>query len=333
MEKLSIVLLNFNGRNHLETFLPSVVEHSQPHAVYVVDNGSTDSSVSYVKETFPQVKLICFNENHGFCDGYNKALPLIQSEYVVLLNTDVEVTANWTAPLLEAVEKDKNVKAVQPKILDYKKKSHFEYAGAAGGFIDVMGYPFCRGRIFETLETDNNQYNNSVDIFWASGSCLFIHRQTYLDLGGLDSDFFAHMEEIDLCWRIWNSGSKVAFSPDSTVYHLGGGTLNKAKPKKTYLNFRNGLSLIIKNERTSELMWKLPFRILLDWTALLKFSLQSGPQHGLAILHAHWSTLICLPKTWRKRIRNRQQSANIPTYKGFIAWQYFVKGKKTFDKL
>ena len=333
MEKLSIVLLNFNGRNHLETYLPSVVEHSQPHKIYVVDNGSTDDSVEFVRQKFPRVELICFDQNHGFCGGYNKALPLIETEYCVLLNTDVEVTPNWTESLLKTVEKDESIKAVQPKILDFKKKTHFEYAGAAGGFIDLMGYPFCRGRIFETIESDKGQYENSRDIFWASGSCLFIHRQTYLDLGGLDSDFFAHMEEIDLCWRIWNSGQRVVYCPGSTVYHLGGGTLNKSKPKKTYLNFRNGLSLIIKNERASALVWKLPLRILLDWSALLKFSIQSGPQHGMAILHAHFSTLAKLPATWRKRNIVRTPSVNIPTYKGFIAWQYFMKGKKTFDKL
>lgn len=333
MEKLSIVLLNFNGRNHLETFLPSVVEYSQPHSIYVVDNGSSDNSVQFVKEHFPTVKLICFDQNYGFCGGYNKALPLIESEYTVLLNTDVEVSPNWTAPLLKLAETDKEIKAIQPKILDYKNKTRFEYAGAAGGFLDLMGYPFCRGRIFETLEEDLNQYPDSRSIFWASGSCLFIHRNTYLELGGLDSDFFAHMEEIDLCWRIWNSGGRVVYCPDSIIFHLGGGTLNKSKPKKTYLNFRNGLSLIIKNESALALLWKLPLRILLDWSALFKFSLQSGPQHGIAILHAHLSTLVNLPKTWKKRIKAPSPGKNIPYYKGFIAWQYFVKGKKTFDQL
>lgn len=333
MDKLSIVLLNFNGRKHLETFLPSVVEHTQQFPIYVVDNGSTDTSVEFLKENYPEVKLICFDDNYGFCGGYNKSLPLIESEYTILLNTDVEVTPNWATNLLRLAESDKNIKAVQPKILDYKKKTHFEYAGAAGGFIDHMGYPFCRGRIFETLEEDKNQYNNSREIFWASGSSLFVHRQTYLDLGGLDSDFFAHMEEIDLCWRIWNTGGKVVYCPDSTIYHLGGGTLNKSKPKKTYLNFRNGLSLIIKNERALSLIWKLPLRILLDWSALLKFTIQSGPQHGLAILHAHWSTLLHLPKTWKKRTAFQKLHKNIPTYKRFIAWQYFVKGKRTFREL
>lgn len=333
MEKLSVVLLNFNGRHHLETFLPSVVSCSGKHTVYVVDNGSTDDSVNFVENNFPEVKLICFNENNGFCGGYNKAIPLIESEYVVLLNTDVEVTPNWIEPILEILENQPKIKAVQPRILDYKNKEYFEYAGAAGGFIDVMGYPFCRGRIFETIEKAEGKYIDQQKIFWASGSCLFIHRETYLNLGGLDEKFFAHMEEIDLCWRIWNAGFEVAHCPESTVYHLGGGTLNKSKPKKTYLNFRNGLSLLIKNEPLYKLCWKLPLRFLLDWTAVLKFSLQSGPQHGVAILHAHLSTLLSLPQTMKKRDRKKGVSTNIPIFKGFIAWQYFVKGRKRYDQL
>lgn len=333
MDNLSIVLLNFNGRKHLETFLPSVVAHSGQHEIYLVDNGSTDDSVEFVKSTYPQIKLILFKENYGFCGGYNKAIPLIQSQYVVLLNTDVEVTANWTEPILKIFQEQAEVKAIQPKILSYHDKKKFEYAGAAGGYIDLMGYPFCRGRIFETLEADQKQYSDPAKIFWASGSCLFIHRQTYIDLGGLDEDFFAHMEEIDLCWRLWNAGGEVHYCPDSTVYHLGGGTLDKSKPKKTYLNFRNGLSLLVKNEPINHLIWKLPLRILLDWTALLKFSVQSGPQHGLAILHAHLSTLISLPHTLSKRNRLSKSSMNIPIYKKFIAWQYFVKGYKHFSQL
>lgn len=333
MEKLSVVLLNFNGRHHLETFLPSVVAHSGTHGVYVVDNGSTDDSVNFVKSNYPKVRLICFNENNGFCGGYNKAIPFIDSEYIVLLNTDVEVSPNWIEPILEILENQPKIKAVQPRILDYKNKEYFEYAGAAGGFIDVMGYPFCRGRIFETIEKADGKYLDQQKIFWASGSCLFIHRQTYLNLGGLDEKFFAHMEEIDLCWRIWNSGHEVAYCPGSTVYHLGGGTLNKSKPKKTYLNFRNGLSLLIKNEPFNKLWWKLPLRIALDWTAVLKFSLQSGPKHGLAILNAHLSTLLSLPQTIKKRQRKRSATANIPIFKGFIAWQYFVKGRRKYSDL
>ncbi len=333
MEKLSIVLLNYNGRNHLETYLPSVTENSGEHSIYIVDNGSVDDSVDFVKSNYPSVKLIEFDENYGFCGGYNKAIELIEAEFVVLLNTDVEVTKNWIPPILEILESDTKTKAIQPKILDYNNKERFEYAGASGGFLDKMGYPFCRGRIFETLESDQGQYEDQREVFWASGSCLFIHRNTFLGLGGLDEDFFAHMEEIDLCWRIWNSGFKVQVCPKSTVYHLGGGTLDKSKPKKTYLNFRNGLSLMLKNEDSAKLLWKFPCRLLLDWVAVFKFSLQSGPQHGMAILHAHLSTLIKLPSTIAKRQGIKNKDRNIPIYNGFITWQYFTKGERRFKDL
>mgnify|MGYP001128753636 CR=1 FL=1 len=332
MKKLSVVLLNFNGQHHLENFLPSVTNYSKPYEVVLVDNGSTDGSVQFVKEKFPSVTCITFDENHGFSGGYNKALALIDSEYVVLLNTDVEVTKNWIPPVLERLESDDQIKAAQPKILDHKAKDYFEYAGASGGFIDSLGYPFCRGRIFQTLEQDNGQYNDSTDIFWASGSCLFVHRQTYLDLGGLDVDFFAHMEEIDLCWRIWKAKGRIVVSPESTVYHVGGGTLDKSKPRKTYLNFRNGLSLLLKNEDASKLLWKFPLRIALDWIALVKFSLESGPKHRLAIFKAHLYILQHFRSTIKKRssILNHSQ---IPRFKGWVIWSYFVSGHKKLSQL
>ncbi|MBO3697985.1 glycosyltransferase family 2 protein [Roseivirga sp. E12] len=332
MSTLSVVLLNFNGRHHLESFLPSVVKYSIPHEVVVVDNGSTDGSIEFIKTSFPQVKIIAFEKNLGFCGGYNKALQLIESEYVVLLNTDVEVTKNWIEPVLRQLQVDRNIKAAQPKILDQKAKEKFEYAGASGGYIDKLGYPFCRGRIFQTLEKDEEQYEDNRDIFWASGSCLFIHRETYVNLGGLDEDFFAHMEEIDLCWRIWSSGGRVMVVPQSKVYHVGGGTLDKSKPKKTYLNFRNGLSLLIKNERSNILIWKLPLRILLDWVALLKFSIESGPQHGLAILHAHAHVIFHIGSILKKR-NTTNTNVNSPRYKGWVIWAYFIRGKKKFSDL
>ena len=332
MNTLSVVLLNFNGRNHLESFLPSVVEYSAPHKVIVVDNGSSDESIEFIASNYPQVSIIAFEENLGFCGGYNKALELIDSEYVVLLNTDVEVSKNWIAPVLDQLKADKSIKAAQPKILDFKAKHKFEYAGASGGYIDSLAYPFCRGRIFQTIEKDNKQYDDSQDIFWASGSCLFIHRETYLELGGLDEDFFAHMEEIDLCWRIWSSGGRVVVIPQSAVYHVGGGTLDKSKPKKTYLNFRNGLSLLIKNEPSSKLAWKLPLRILLDWVALLKFSLESGPQHGVAILKAHLHIVAHLRSILQKRKRPKVNT-NAPRYHGWVIWSYFMRGKKKFSDL
>ncbi len=331
MQTLSVVLLNFNGKEYLEKFLPNVIEYSHPYEVVVVDNGSTDESVEMVRSHFPSVRLIEFKQNHGFCGGYNEAIPLINSEYIVLLNTDVEVTHNWIDPVYTFLKENKEYKAAQPKILDQKNKSHFEYAGAAGGFIDHLGYPFCRGRIFQRIEEDHGQYDHSRDVFWASGSCLFIERETYLELGGLDKEFFAHMEEIDLCWRIWNKGNKVAAIPSSTVYHVGGGTLKRANPRKTYLNFRNGLSLLIKNESKRSLLWKIPIRIVLDWVAVAKFSLESGPQHGLAILRAHWYNTIHFNAVWKRRIK--VNNIELPRYYRSIAWEYFVRRKKTFEKL
>ena len=331
MQELSVVLLNFNGKEFLKEFLPKVVEFSKPHNVVVVDNGSTDRSAELVSKKFPEVRLIQFDTNYGFCGGYNKAIELIDSEYTVLLNTDVEVTKDWIAPILKFLRSNPEYVAAQPKILDQRDKSKFEYAGAAGGFIDHLGYPFCRGRIFQHIEEDLGQYNTTKDVFWASGSCLFIKTESFVQLGGLDEEFFAHMEEIDLCWRVWNSGKKVAVVPESKVYHVGGGTLNTANPKKTYLNFRNGLSLLIKNESPSSLLWKIPLRIMLDWVAVLKFSIESGPKHGFAILRAHWYNTINIRSVLKRRIRINP--TELPRYYRSIAWEYFVRRKKTFKSL
>lgn len=332
MKTLSVVLLNFNGKHHLEAFLPSVVQHSHPYDVIVVDNGSTDGSIEFIASNYPTVSILPFDENYGFCGGYNKALQTIDAEYVVLLNTDVEVTENWIEPVLHKLQSNRDIKAAQPKIMDQKAKNAFEYAGASGGYIDSLGYPFCRGRIFQTLEEDEHQYDDCTNIFWASGSCLFIHRETYLSLGGLDEDFFAHMEEIDLCWRIWSNGGKVVVVPKSKIYHVGGGTLDKTNPRKTYLNFRNSLSLLIKNEPSQTLLWKLPLRIILDWVALLKFSLESGPNHGLAIMKAHAHAIATFRKTKKKRSGLRMNPF-CPRYGGWIIWSYFIKGKKKFSDL
>jgi len=331
MSDLSIALLNFNGKAHLQKYLPSVVQFSGEHKIIVIDNGSTDDSVEFLKSTYPQVELIQFDENHGFCGGYNRAMQMLNSEYVVLLNTDVEVTNNWVEPVLDYLKDNPEVKAAQPKILDAKKKTHFEYAGGSGGYLDSFGYPFCRGRIFETIEEDLGQYNNPVKVGWASGSCLFIERETYNQLGGLDERFFAHMEEIDLCWRIWNAGYEVAAIPDSKVFHLGGGTLHKSSPKKTYLNFRNGLSLLLKNEIGIKLFWKLPFRLLLDWAAVFKFSIQSGPKHGIAILKAHVGFFKEFFASCR--MRTNSSNKNRPRMNGLLVVNYFILGKRKFSSL
>ena len=266
MSKVTIALLNYNGKTHLENYLPSVVQHSVGHDIVVIDNGSTDGSIEFLKTNFPQVRTIAFTENYGFCGGYNKALKDLDTELVVLLNTDVQVSAGWIAPIAELMDNDSQIAAVQPKILDLKKQTHFEYAGAAGGYLDVLGYPFCRGRIFHTIEKDEQQYETTQDVFWASGAALFVRRSAYIKAGGLDEDFFAHMEEIDLCWRFWNLGYTVKACPQSTVYHLGGGTLDKSSPRKTYLNFRNGLSILIKNESDRCFTMEVSFK---DWLRLV----------------------------------------------------------------
>lgn len=334
MKQLAVVLLNYNGRHHLERFLPLVIEHSGDHQVVVVDNGSTDGSVHFLHKQFPSVRCISLDENYGFCGGYNRAIQQIETKYVVLLNTDVEVTPLWIEPILTLFRQHPNIKAIQPKILDYNQKEYFEYAGASGGFIDYLGYPFCRGRIFETLEKDLGQYDDFTPCFWASGSSLFIETKVFQELAGFDESFFAHMEEIDLCWRIWNAGYQVAVCPESKVYHVGGGTLHKSKPKKTYLNFRNGLNLLLKNEAWQTLLWKIPIRMLLDYIAVFKFSIQSGPQHGIAILHAHLAVLTHLGNTFRKRKSLKHgKHKTYPLFKGSIAWSYFFSGKRYYKDL
>tara|TARA_A100000171_G_scaffold42581_1_gene44063 strand:- start:289 stop:1296 length:1008 start_codon:yes stop_codon:yes gene_type:complete len=333
MSKITVALLNYNGKTHLKNYLPSVVQFSNDHEIIVIDNGSTDGSVELLKSDFPSVRIITYSENYGFCGGYNKALKEITSEFVVLLNTDVQVSEGWIEPILKLMESDSNLAAVQPKILDLKKKTHFEYAGASGGYLDILGYPFCRGRVFHTIEEDQNQYQETQDVFWASGASLFVRRSAYLEAGGLDEDFFAHMEEIDLCWRFWNLGYSVKVCPESVIYHLGGGTLDKSSPKKTYLNFRNGLNILLKNEKTADLFWKFPIRLALDWLAIAQFSILSGLPHGVAIIKAHFHFMRSIPCQMRKRKSALRVSKNNPRYKGLVIWDYFIRQKKTYGKI
>ena len=246
--KVAVVILNWNGKSFLEKFLPSVFACNSSYAeIIVADNASTDDSVSFLKSKYPQIKIIQNSSNGGFAKGYNDALKLVEAEYYVLLNSDVEVTPNWIDSVIQLMDTDKSIAACQPKIRAFDDKKSFEYAGAGGGFIDKYGYPFCRGRILDTLEEDKGQYNDVREVFWATGACLFVRSECYHKVNGFDEDFFAHMEEIDLCWRLKNLGYKIMYSPNSTVFHVGGGTLNKTSPKKTYLNFRNNLILLCKN--------------------------------------------------------------------------------------
>lgn len=335
--KVAVVILNYNGRTFLEKFLPTVILNSKPHAVYVADNGSTDNSLEYLKTNFNTVTLINNGGNYGYAEGYNRALKQIDADLFILLNNDVEVTENWIEPVLHLMQNNESIAACQPKLLDYKNKNTFEYAGAGGGYIDKYGYPFCRGRVFNTLEVDDNQYNSSAEVFWASGACLFVKAKPFWEVGGLDNDYFAHMEEIDLCWRIKNLGYKVVVEPTSIVYHVGGGTLNKLSSRKTFLNFRNNLITLTKNHPPKFLFFKILFRLILDGVAAFKFLFDGQPKHFFAVIKAHFSFYYFLPSTLGKRKKLKQ----IPSFKfnisqiynGNVVYEYFLKGKKKFTQL
>jgi GT2 family glycosyltransferase len=302
----------------------------------VVDNGSTDNSLPLVHEAFPTVQTIAFKNNLGFCGGYNKALNMINHDVVVLLNSDVEVTAGWLQTPLQLLKADPKIAAIQPKILAQKQKTHFEYAGAAGGFIDVMGYPFCRGRVFNHLEEDKGQYTDQLPVFWASGACLFIKRKAFLEAGGLDEDFFAHMEEIDLCWRLHRLGHAVWFDGNSTVFHVGGGTLSTGSPRKTFYNFRNGLTLLVKNLSPGELWWKLPFRLALDWAAALNFLVHGFGGSAWAVLRAHAHFINGLKKDIGKREALRAIGFEVNEgliRQKMIVTDYFLRGMRTYTQL
>ena len=332
IKKVAVVILNWNGQTFLEQFLPSVVRHSSEARIIVADNNSSDNSISFLQTNYPAVELIEMKENYGFAGGYNQALSQVDSEYYVLLNSDVEVTEDWLLPMIELFENDKSVAACQSKIKDYNRKDFFEYAGASGGFIDKYGYPFCRGRIFETLEKDSNQYNNTAEVFWASGASLFIRAKEYHNIGGLDDFFFAHMEEIDLCWRLKNQGHRIMVCPNSTVYHVGGGTLNKINPKKTFLNFRNSLLTLHKNLNKKERFKIMFIRLLLDGLAGIKFLVSLQPLHAWAIVKAHFSFYSAMPQNKTKR--NTPNSPNsIGKIDQSIVVAYYLKRKKIFANL
>jgi GT2 family glycosyltransferase len=330
LNKIAIVILNWNGQKLLEQFLPSVVQYSSEANIYVADNASTDHSVSFVKEKFPLVKIIQNKENFGFARGYNEALQHVEEEIVALVNSDVAVTENWLQPIIQLFETEKETAIIQPKILDYKNKHNFEYAGAGGGFIDQYGYPFCRGRIFETIEEDKAQYDDVTDIFWASGACFFIRKTVYFELKGFDVDFFAHQEEIDLCWRAFNKGYITKYCGYSTVYHLGGATLNNENPKKTFLNFRNSLYMLVKNVPKNKLFIILLIRMILDGIAGIRLLLQGKFKHFYAILKAHFYFYKFLFRFLSKR--EPFQSRKYYKIKS-IVYRYFVKNGKIFAEI
>lgn len=334
MASVSIVILNYNGRHFLEKFLPIVLKYSKGCEVVVADNHSSDGSLDLLKNLFPEVQIITFNRNYGFCGGYNRALTQLNSDFFVLLNSDIEVTENWIEPVISLFESDNKIAAVQPKLLDYNTKNKFEYAGGAGGFIDKFGYPFCRGRLFETIEHDHGQYNNTREIFWASGACLFIRGDLFKKYGGFDEDFFAHMEEIDLCWRMKIDGYKVLYCAESVIYHVGGGTLAYSNPRKTYLNFRNSLLLLLKNLPKRKLPSKLLFRWLMDYVAALKFILSGDYNDAFMIIKAHIYVLKNLKKTLNKRklsISSKEKLVGV--YQKSLLFSYHIARVRKFINL
>ncbi|MCU0350488.1 MAG: glycosyltransferase family 2 protein [Flavobacterium sp.] len=327
MKKIAVVILNWNGAKLLEQFLPSVVAFSEEATIYVADNASTDTSIEVIQTQFPSVKIIQNSGNFGFAKGYNEALRFVEEPLYALVNSDIEVTENWLVPIIEMFENESKTAIIQPKILDYKKKTHFEYAGAAGGFIDKFGYPFCRGRIFETIEEDKNQYNDEIPIFWASGACFFIRKEVFRKLNGFDPDFFAHQEEIDLCWRAFNLGYQTKFTYKSTVYHVGGATLQQSNPKKTFLNFRNSLLMLVKNLPKNQLFTILFMRLCLDGLAGIQFIFKGKFMHFLAIIKAHFAFYSIGYQFYKKR--TTQQRSDYHKINS-IVYRYFIKNGKVF---
>ena len=331
--KVAVVILNWNGKTLLKKFLPSVVKYSMDEAeIYIADNNSTDDSISFIKENYPDIKIVQNKKNGGYAKGYNDALQHIDADIYALVNSDIEVTSGWLTPVIDQFKNNPNTVAVQPKLLDFKDKSKFEYAGAAGGFVDFMGYPYCKGRIFMDLETDQNQYDNSYDIFWATGACFFIRSEIYHKLNGFDEDYFAHQEEIDLCWRIQNEDYKIQYVGASTVYHVGGATLKESNPHKTFLNFRNSLFTIAKNVPKRFVFFVVFFRLILDGIAGIKFIFELRPIHTWSIIKAHFSFYANLPKMLRKRKHiSFKQTKYFHTFS--IVWQHFILRKNKFTEL
>jgi len=343
---VAVVILNWNGLTLLKQFLPSVMATTYANAtIYLADNGSTDESVIFVRENYPTIKVIENGYNFGFAKGYNQALQKIKRpyDYFVLLNSDVEVTPNWIEPVITTLESDPLIAACQPKIKAYYQKTHFEYAGAAGGYIDSLGYTFCRGRCFDVCEEDKGQYDDTREIFWGVGAALFVKANIYHQLGGLDDEFFAHMEEVDFCWRLKRAGYKVMYCPNSVVYHLGGGSLPKSNPKKTYLNFRNSLFMLYKNFTRTQLLTLFPLRLLLDVLAAVKLLASGNIKESIAIVRALGYFLTGIHKGVRRRKAAKQfiaahglpnaQFKAVGKYHGSIIIDYYIRGKRHFYEI
>jgi len=331
---VAVVILNWNGKHFLQQFLPGVLSAASNYDVIIADNGSSDDSVSWLQQNYPAVRVIVLSQNFGFAKGYNEALKQVTADYYVLLNSDVEVAPGWTDPIIGLMEANSSVGACQPKILMQADRDMFEYAGAAGGWIDMLGYPFARGRVFDVCEKDNGQYNDAMEVFWASGAAMFVRSVAYWQCGGLDDYFFAHMEEIDLCWRLQLAGWKIMCCPQSAVYHVGGGTLPKGNQRKVYLNFRNNLVMLCKNMSLQQLIWKLPLRLALDAVAAWKNLLAGDGGFFIAVIKAHIGFV-------RWSVFNRHSSLVPADKKGplkgvlnrSIVWANFVQGKRKFSEI
>lgn len=336
-KRIAIVILNWNGVSMMRKYLPTVISRSSEATVYIADNASTDESIDFVKSEYPMCPLIELDENWGFADGYNKALSQVDAEYYLLLNSDIEVAEGWLRPLIDFLDNNPDVAACQPKLLSIFKRNCFEYAGACGGYLDRFGYPFCRGRVFDTVEEDRGQYDNVSDLLWATGAALMVRSSDYWAAGGLDGRFFAHNEEIDLCWRLRIMGRRICCVPNSVVYHVGGGTLPKSNPMKTYLNFRNNLTMLYKCLPESELRFVMRVRFVLDYVAAIQMLiLKRNIGDFKAVLRARKDFNI-----WkndfadeRRRIQSMRVIDNISEQMSFsLLWRYYFKGKKTFEKI
>lgn len=334
-KKVAVVILGWNGKKYMEQFMPSVMRYTDTDLceIVIADNMSTDGSVEWVRQNYPMVTLIQNTRNGGYAGGYNDALKHVDAEYYVLLNQDIEVTEGWVEKVIAEMEKDSNIAAAQPKLRSYYEPTHFEYAGASGGYMDFLVYAFCRGRIFDTLEKDEGQYEDVTDIFWATGACLFIRSKDYWAAGALDEDFFAHQEEVDLCWRLKSLGKRNIVVPQSLVYHVGGGSLPQGNPRKTYLNFRNSLMMMFKNLPLGTLLWLLPLRMLLDEVAAIHSVQKDGNWNSFKAIHkAAWHFIKAIPSLALKR-REVQKKSYVYLYGKSVMWQYFIRGNKTYSSI
>lgn len=327
---VAIVILNYNGRHYLEKFLPTVLRHSAGHEIWVADNASTDGSMEWLRANHAEVKTLKIKENKGYAGGYNEALQQIPAAYYILLNSDIEVTDNWIEPVIRFMESDERIAACQPKIRAYDLPTHFEYAGAAGGYMDYLGYPFCRGRIFDTREADTGQYDDEKDVFWATGACLFVRAAAFHQAGGFDERFFAHMEEIDLCWRLLDLGHRITYCGKSTVFHVGGGTLHKSNPRKTFLNYRNNLIMLYKNLPKGRRWKTIFFRLVLDGMSSVRFMSTGAWPDVLAIIRAHFAFYAMIPSLTKG---SKRMTYRAPLYYRSVVYEYFVLQKHRFSQL